>query len=151
MLRWNAIPFGLLFAAVLAAGCQDQNAKEKTAPNQVPPKAAIETPPPLPPPTAAAPAPAPETPPPTAMAPAPPGPEPAPPVAGSGRQLPKETHAKKATHKSRVYTTKSGDTLQSLAKKYYNDPKKWRTIYEANRRQIKDPDKLPVGKKLIIP
>lgn len=143
MLRWNAILPGLLLCAALVAGCEDPNKKPAAAPEQ-PPKMVIETPPPAP-----APAPLVETPPPATMTPAPETPAAA---EGSSKPLPKESYSKKPSRaKSRVYTTKSGDTLQSLAKKYYNDPKKWRTIYEANRRQIKDPDKIPVGKKLIIP
>ncbi len=149
MLRWNAALSGLLLAAVFAVGCEDQKKKEKL-PAEESPKMTIETPPPAP---APAPVPAPETSPPTATTPPPtPAPEVAAPAEPS-QSLPKESHPgkKAARSKSRVYTTKSGDSLQSIAKKYYNDPKKWRTIYEANRRQIKDPNKIPVGKKLIIP
>jgi len=44
-----------------------------------------------------------------------------------------------------------GDTLYSLARSYYNDQAKWRTIYDANRGSIPDPNKLRVGQELIIP
>ncbi|MCB9865272.1 MAG: LysM peptidoglycan-binding domain-containing protein [Phycisphaerales bacterium] len=44
-----------------------------------------------------------------------------------------------------------GDTLYSIARAYYNDQAKWRTIYDANRSAIPDPNKLSVGQELIIP
>lgn len=44
-----------------------------------------------------------------------------------------------------------GDTLYSLARAYYNDQSKWRSIYEANRGTLSDPNKLRVGQELIIP
>ena len=44
-----------------------------------------------------------------------------------------------------------GDTLYSLARKYYNDPKRWKTILDANRDKIPSPKALPVGQTLVIP
>ena len=44
-----------------------------------------------------------------------------------------------------------GDTLYSLARKYYNDPKRWKTILDANRDAIPSPKALPVGRTLVIP
>jgi 5'-nucleotidase len=44
-----------------------------------------------------------------------------------------------------------GDTLYSLARAYYSDQSKWRTIYDANRSSIPDPNKLKVGQELVIP
>jgi nucleoid-associated protein YgaU len=63
---------------------------------------------------------------------------------------PKESYAsgKKST---RSYTVKKGDTLQKISQKFYGTTKKWRQIYEANRKVVKDPDKLTVGTKLTIP
>ncbi len=145
MLRRNAIPAGIALCGFLAAGCQEPNKadKTKTAPDQG--KVVIESPPPPPP--------APELPPPTAAAPTqPPDAMSAEePTEATARPLPKETHAKKATRKSQTYVVKKGDTLQTIAKKYYGDSGKWRRIYDANRQRIKDPNKVPVGMKLIIP
>lgn len=50
-----------------------------------------------------------------------------------------------------THTVARGDTLYSIARKYYNDPGRWKTIYEANRDKIPSPKALPVGKSLVIP
>jgi len=52
---------------------------------------------------------------------------------------------------ARTHTMQKGDTLYSLARKYYNDQSKWRKIWEANRAQISDPNRIPLGAKLVIP
>jgi len=49
------------------------------------------------------------------------------------------------------YTVKSGDTLSKLAKHFYGDAQKYPAIFDANRDQLKDPDKIQVGQKLKIP
>lgn len=51
----------------------------------------------------------------------------------------------------RVYHVQRGDTLWSLANKFYGDSKHWRRILAANRNRVPDPRNLPVGIKLIIP
>jgi len=48
----------------------------------------------------------------------------------------------------RTYVVKAGDTLIELAIRFYGDSSKWRLI--AQKNGIKDPRKLPVGKKLVI-
>lgn len=50
---------------------------------------------------------------------------------------------------AKSYTVKKGDTLWALAEKYYGDGTQWKKIAKANG--IKDPKKLPIGKKLTIP
>lgn len=52
---------------------------------------------------------------------------------------------------ARTHTVVSGDTLSALAKKYYGDASKHPRIFEANRDQLSDPDKIKVGQKLTIP
>jgi LysM repeat protein len=47
------------------------------------------------------------------------------------------------------YTTKSGDTLKSVAKKKYGDASKWKVI--ANANNIRDPKKVHAGMHLRIP
>lgn len=51
------------------------------------------------------------------------------------------------------YTVKNGDKLQIIAarKEIYNDLYQWPLIYKANRDQIRDPQILFVGQKLVIP
>jgi len=53
---------------------------------------------------------------------------------------------------ARVHVVRKGDTLFSLARHYYQgDQSKWRRIWDANREQIPDRDKLKVGQELVIP
>jgi NitT/TauT family transport system substrate-binding protein len=49
------------------------------------------------------------------------------------------------------YTVKPGDTLIRLAQQFYNAADKWQKIYQANKEQVKNPDYIFVGMKLIIP
>jgi len=51
----------------------------------------------------------------------------------------------------RFYTVQSGDTLGSIAKKFYGDGRKWPTIAAANKDTLPDPNRLRVGIKLRIP
>lgn len=59
--------------------------------------------------------------------------------------------APETTAATRVHVVQKGDTLYKLAREYYGDAKEWRTIWEANRGQIPDPDRVNVGVELIIP
>lgn len=49
------------------------------------------------------------------------------------------------------YTVVRGDTLSKMAKKYYGDPMKYPTIFEANKPMLSDPDKIYPGQVLRIP
>ncbi len=51
----------------------------------------------------------------------------------------------------RTYVVQKGDTLYAIARKFYGDQSKWKVIYNANRGQLKSPDKLTAGMKLVIP
>ncbi len=51
----------------------------------------------------------------------------------------------------RVHIVERGDTLYSLAMRYYGNGKQYNRILVANRNRLKDPRNLPVGMKLIIP
>jgi nucleoid-associated protein YgaU len=44
-----------------------------------------------------------------------------------------------------------GDTLSAISKKYYGDPNKYNSIFEANRPMLTHPDKIYPGQKLRIP
>lgn len=56
-----------------------------------------------------------------------------------------------STAGGRTYVVKKGDTLSEIAKKFYGDSTQWKKIYNANKSRIKDPKKLQVGTKLVIP
>lgn len=50
-----------------------------------------------------------------------------------------------------TYVVQRGDTLSSIAAKMYNDPRKWRLIFEANHSALSSPENLRLGQTLIIP
>jgi nucleoid-associated protein YgaU len=52
---------------------------------------------------------------------------------------------------AQVYQVVAGDTLSKIAKQFYGDANKYMKIFEANKDQLKDPDKINVGQKLKIP
>jgi len=51
----------------------------------------------------------------------------------------------------REYTVKKGDTLSKIAQNEYGGAHRWKYLYELNKDRIKDPNKLKVGQKIIIP
>ncbi len=44
-----------------------------------------------------------------------------------------------------------GDTLYALARRYYSDQRRWKDIYQANLDQIRNPNSIHVGQRLLIP
>ena len=56
-----------------------------------------------------------------------------------------------ATATATTYTVKAGDTLSAIAKQHLGDANKYMKIYEANRDQLSDPDKIKPGQVLRIP
>jgi NitT/TauT family transport system substrate-binding protein len=52
---------------------------------------------------------------------------------------------------SHQYIVKAGDTLSRLSQQFYETPYKWGKIYEANREQVKNPNYIFIGMRLIIP
>ena len=50
-----------------------------------------------------------------------------------------------------TYTVEKGDTLSHIAKQFYGKANKWNAIFEANRDQLDDPDKIQPGQVLKIP
>lgn len=50
-----------------------------------------------------------------------------------------------------TYTMQRGDTLYSLAKRFYGDGKLWTRIADANRDKFRDEKSIPVGTVLVIP
>ncbi len=51
----------------------------------------------------------------------------------------------------RTYTVKSGDTLSKIAKDHLGDANAYMKIFEANRDQLSDPNKIQPGQVLKIP
>jgi nucleoid-associated protein YgaU len=49
------------------------------------------------------------------------------------------------------YTVKAGDTLSKIAKEHLGDANSYMHIFEANRDQLSDPDKIKPGQVLKIP
>jgi LysM repeat protein len=52
---------------------------------------------------------------------------------------------------AQTYTVKPGDTLSTIAKHYLGDANAYPAIFEANRDQLSDPDKIKAGQVLKIP
>lgn len=75
--------------------------------------------------------------------PDPPEPDPAP--------NPKPEPVRKDLANASKYTVKAGDTLKSIAKKFYGRSSKWEKIYDANNKLIPASKQLQKGMELIIP
>jgi len=50
-----------------------------------------------------------------------------------------------------TYTMQKGDTLYSLARRFYGDGKLWTKIADANKDKIRDVTSIPVGTVLTMP
>ena len=63
------------------------------------------------------------------------------------------TDAKKPGSKKagQTYVVQSGDTLVSISRKFYKSPKRWKSILDANKKDIRDPKDLTIGQTLVIP
>jgi tetratricopeptide (TPR) repeat protein len=69
------------------------------------------------------------------------------PARGSSRTSAAAAPADKAIS----YTVQRGDTLSRIATKMYDDSRKWKAIYHANRTALDSPESLKVGQILEIP
>lgn len=54
-------------------------------------------------------------------------------------------------YKKTVYRVKWGDNLYEIACRVFQNGKRWTVIHDANKREIKDINDLPVGQIIIIP
>lgn len=52
---------------------------------------------------------------------------------------------------SELYTVKPGDTLSHIARHFYGKASAWNTIYDANRDQLDNPDRIQPGQVLRVP
>jgi nucleoid-associated protein YgaU len=50
-----------------------------------------------------------------------------------------------------TYTVKAGDTLSKIAKEHLGDANAYHAIFDANRDQLSDPDKIKPGQVLKMP
>lgn len=55
------------------------------------------------------------------------------------------------TSGGKTYTVQAGDTLSGIAKKHLGDGNAYMKIYDANRDQLSDPDKIKPGQVLKMP
>jgi LysM repeat protein len=51
----------------------------------------------------------------------------------------------------RHYTVRPGDTLSSIAQRFYGNPANWRGLYQANRSVIRNPNVIQPGEVLNVP
>ena len=56
-----------------------------------------------------------------------------------------------STITARTYEVKPGDSLSKISKEYYGNANQYMKIFEANKDQLSDPDKIRPGMKLNIP
>jgi LysM repeat protein len=49
------------------------------------------------------------------------------------------------------WVVKSGETLSKIAKNIYSDANVYMKIFDANKDQLKDPNMIKVGQKLVLP
>lgn len=52
---------------------------------------------------------------------------------------------------ARTYTVKAGDTLSKIAKEHFGDANAYMKIFNANKDQLSDPDKIKPGQVLKLP
>lgn len=51
----------------------------------------------------------------------------------------------------KTYTVKAGDTLSKISREFLGDANEYMRIFEANKDQLTDPDKIKPGQVLKIP
>ena len=56
-----------------------------------------------------------------------------------------------AAASAKTYTVKSGDTLSKIAKEHLGNANDYMKIFEANKDQLSDPDKIKPGQVLKLP
>ncbi|GAA5067119.1 LysM peptidoglycan-binding domain-containing protein [Lysobacter panacisoli] len=61
------------------------------------------------------------------------------------------TSATAGEEQVQTYTVEKGDTLSHIAKRFYGKAGKWNAIFDANRDQLDDPDRIQPGQVLRIP
>ncbi|MDW2983083.1 MAG: LysM peptidoglycan-binding domain-containing protein [Rhodanobacter sp.] len=62
-----------------------------------------------------------------------------------------QSHVGSTADKATSYTVVAGDNLSKIAKHFYGNANAWKRIFDANRDQLSDPDRIRVGQVLKIP
>jgi nucleoid-associated protein YgaU len=70
---------------------------------------------------------------------------------GGSSTAPAESQPAGTIGSGKTYVVVKGDSLSKIAKREYGDANKWRTIFEANKDLINDPDLIYPGQELTIP
>ena len=63
----------------------------------------------------------------------------------------KKVEKKAPVKKPRYHVVQSGQNLSTISKQYYGSSTKWKRILDANPKIIRDPDKIRIGMRLLIP
>ena len=74
-------------------------------------------------------------------------------VSGSSSTAPEEPDPSSLSSAAteRMYIVQSGDSLSKIAKKFYGDANRWKTLFDANRHVVKNPDIIQPGWRIRIP
>ncbi len=56
-----------------------------------------------------------------------------------------------AADQGRVYVVQEGETLRTIAEREYGSREEWERIWEPNKEQIPDPNRLLAGASVLIP
>ncbi len=67
------------------------------------------------------------------------------------KETPTPEKAEPAEKEATFYTVQKGDSLSKISQTQYDDPMKYKTIFEANQPMLKDPDEIYPGQVLRIP
>jgi nucleoid-associated protein YgaU len=65
--------------------------------------------------------------------------------------FPVDTSLPQPTAAAKMYTVKPGDTLSKISQQFYGSANDYMRIFEANKDQLTDPNKIKVGQELKIP
>ena len=69
----------------------------------------------------------------------------------ANRQVVHESRTAHVQRASRTYTVEEGDSLASIAQKFYGNYNDWTWIYNANQGQVHNPNSIYPGERLQIP
>jgi nucleoid-associated protein YgaU len=62
-----------------------------------------------------------------------------------------QSHVSSTADEATIYTVMAGDNLSGIAKQFYGNANAWKAIFDANRDQLSDPDRIKPGQMLKIP